>query len=147
MVFSIYEEHAMKHTDYAAQPPCGGRISSGGGPRVKHFVLAIGLAGCCAAAYAQQAPTRDQATQALQNAMQREIQSMNNQQGFDSPSATSMTRSLEVKALDNCSAAGAQSVTCDVTTSADVKGNRREGTHRYEFYQQGGRWEARLPAS
>lgn len=51
---------------------------------------------------------------------------MNNQQGFDGPSATSMTRSLEVKALDNCSASSAQSVTCDVTTSADVKGNRRE---------------------
>ncbi|GAA0499200.1 hypothetical protein CDO46_14915 [Pigmentiphaga sp. NML030171] len=146
-MFSIYEEHAMKHTDYAARPPHGGGFSSLGRTGMKHFALAIGLAGCCAVAYAQQAPTRDQATQALQNAMQREIQSMNNQQGFDSPSATSMTRSLEVKALNNCSASGSQSVTCDVTTSADVKGNRREGTHRYEFYQQGGRWEARLPAS
>jgi len=113
---------------------------------MKKLVLAIGLAGCCAAAYAQQAPTREQATQALQNAMHREIQSMNNQQGFDGPAATNMARSLEVKSLDNCTPAS-QSVTCDVTTSADVKGNRREGKHRYEFYQQGGRWEARLPPS
>ncbi|MDX3907705.1 MAG: hypothetical protein QHC78_18610 [Pigmentiphaga sp.] len=114
---------------------------------MKKLVLAIGLVGCCAAAYAQQAPTREQAAQALQNAMHREIQSMNNQQGFDGPAATNMARTLEVKSLENCKASGSQSVTCDVTTNADVKGNRRESVNRYEFYQQGGRWEARLPAS
>lgn len=113
---------------------------------MKKLVLALGLAGCCAAVYAQEVPTREQATQALQNAMQREIQAMNNQQGFDAPSATNMARSLQVKSVENCTAAG-QGVTCDVTTSADVRGNRREGKHRYEFYRQGGRWEARLPAS
>src|SRR5690606_10004301 len=107
----------------------------------------LGLASCGAVAYAQQAPTREQATQALQNAMHKEIQAMNSQQGFDGPSATNMTRSLEVRSLSNCTASGAQSVACDVTTAADVKGNRREGAHRDEFYRQGGRWEARLPAS
>lgn len=136
----------MKHTDHAAPPPRGPH-SFPGRPRGETFRPGHRIGRLLRRGFAQQAPTRDQATQALQNAMQREIQSMNNQQGFDGPSATSMTRSLEVKALDNCSASSAQSVTCDVTTSADVKGNRREGTHRYEFYQQGGRWEARLPAS
>ncbi|VCU70764.1 hypothetical protein PIGHUM_02840 [Pigmentiphaga humi] len=116
---------------------------------MKKLVLALGLAGCCTSAFAQpqSAPTREEATQALQNAMQREIQTMNDRQGFDGPAATGVAKSLQVRSLDNCQATGGQGVVCDVTTSADVRGSRREGVNRYEFYQQAGRWEARLPAS
>ena len=120
---------------------------------MKRFLLALGLAGACTAALAQPAPvaapTIDQATQALQNAMQREIQAMNAEQGpgFDSNAATGVVKTLEVKSIDNCRTPPAgQGVACQVRTTAELKGPKTEETNTYHFWQQGGRWEARLPS-
>lgn len=119
---------------------------------MKKLLLAASLSGICVMASAQDAPTREQATQALQNAMQREIQGMQSapsgaKGNFDSQGASDVVRTLQVKSIDNCQAAGAQTVACQVRTSAQVKGSVRESVHQYHFYQQGGKWEARLPSA
>ncbi len=117
---------------------------------MKKFLMAIGLCGVCATALAQQqAPNTEQATQALQNAMQREIQDLgaSPRPGFDGAAASNVVRSLQVKSVDNCEASSDGVVTCTVRTSADVKGSRHEDSNRYNFYQQNGKWEARLPSS
>lgn len=116
---------------------------------MKRFLLCLSLAGACTAAFAQQpaaAPTVEQAQQALQNAMQREIQDMNAEQGpgFDSNAATNVVKTLQVKSIENCQTA-AQGVACQVKTSAELKGSKTDETNTYHFWQQAGRWEAKLP--
>ena len=118
---------------------------------MKRLVPALGLALCCTATYAQsgmaQGPTPDQAKTALQNAMTREVQTLNANPapGFDGPEVSNMVSTMQVKDVDNCQPSGPQSVRCDVSTVARVRGNVEEHTHRYEFFQEGGRWQARLP--
>ena len=120
---------------------------------MKKFILAAGLMGVCTMAFADDAaPSPAQATQALQSAMQKEIQAMSSteaaQAGIDVPAAINVVKSLEVKAVDNCSSVpSGAGVACDVKTSAEVRGARREDTNKYEFWQQAGRWEARIASN
>ena len=120
---------------------------------MKKFILAVGLMGACSVAFADgAAPTPAQATEALQSAMQKEIQAMSSTQatqaGIDVPAAINVVKSLEVKAVDNCRTAPSnQGVACDVKTSAEVRGAKREDTNKYEFRQQAGKWEARLASN
>jgi hypothetical protein len=118
---------------------------------MKRFAPALGLALCCTAAFAQsgmqQGPTVDQARTALQNAMNREIQTMKTdpQPGFDGPEAVNVVNSLQVRDVVNCKPTAQQSMACDVSTTANVRGSREEHTNRYDFYMEAGRWQARLP--
>ncbi|GAA4334890.1 hypothetical protein GCM10023144_27580 [Pigmentiphaga soli] len=119
---------------------------------MKKMLLAAGLLGASTLAAAQNMPTREQATVALQDAMQREIQAMNSapessRGNFDGQVASNVVRTLEVRSIDNCQSTGAQGVVCDVRTVADVRGSRQEKVNRYQFYQQSGKWEARLPSA
>jgi hypothetical protein len=113
---------------------------------MKKLILMAGLCSISAIASAQSAPTQAQATQALQNAMQREIQAMGSsgQNGTDTQTATNVARTLQVKSVENCQAVGSQAVACDVRTRADVKGTPHEEFNKYQFWQEGGHWEAKL---
>lgn len=120
---------------------------------MRKIIVAASLMGLCAVASAQESgPSPAEATQALQSAMQKEIQAMSPEQaasaGIDMGTANNVVRTLQVKSVNNCKApAGGNGVACDVRTSAEIQGQRREESNQYHFWRQAGKWEARLASA